>query len=45
MHTRLKARQLSQGGTPEHFRFDFLHAKHAVDTRFFHELVGDAWLP
>lgn len=24
------------GGVPEHFLLDFLHARHAVETRFFH---------
>lgn len=26
--------QFAQGAVPEHFRFDFLHARQAVDTRF-----------
>jgi hypothetical protein len=29
-------RQLVHGGVPEHFLLDFLHARHAVETRFFH---------
>lgn len=40
MQTLWKARQLSQGAVPEHLRLDFLQARQAVETRFFHGEPG-----
>lgn len=33
MQVLRKAVQFVQGGVPEHLRFDFLHARQAVETR------------